>query len=236
MLSLNIIEIECESFMNIPYGLLNDTFFWLTWLLAVPIMLWAIWSAPWHKVINDWKAQAVFAGAVLLVVGLWSVKASIGPGLSFHLLGATLLTLMFGWQFALLALAFVLALVTQMGGAGWDAFAANWLTMAVVPVMTAWVALLLTYRYVPRNFFVYTFVNAFLAGALTMLLTILSLSVVLVYGEVISWARLSYQFLPLLPMMMAPEAFINGFLMTALVIYKVEWISTFTDEQYIHGK
>lgn len=222
--------------MNIPEGVLNQDFFWLTWLLALPFFAWALWRAPWHKVINDWRAQSVFAGAVLLVVGLWSVKASIGPGLSFHLLGATLLTLMFGWQFAVVALAFVLALITYLGGAGWDAFAANWLTMAVVPAMVAWGALLVTYRFVPRNFFVYTFVNAFLVGALTMLASIVSLSLVLVFGEVISWARLSYQFLPLLPMMMAPEAFINGFLMTALVIYKVEWVSTFTDEQYLHGK
>lgn len=222
--------------MNIPFGSLNETFFWLTWLLAVPLLLWALWRAPWHKVLNDWAAQAVFAGAVLLVLGLWSVKASIGPGLSFHFLGATLLTLMFGWQFAFMALAFVLALVTYTGGAGWDAFAANWLTLAVVPVLVTWWALLAAYRWLPRNFFVYVFLNAFLVGALAMLASILALSVVLVWGDVISWSKLSYQFLPLLPMMMGPEAFVNGFLMTILVMNKVEWVSTFTDEQYLHGK
>jgi uncharacterized membrane protein len=222
--------------MNIPFGVLNDAFFWLTWLLAVPLLLLSLWRAPWHKVLNDWTAQAVFAGAVLIVLGLWSVKASIGPGLSFHFLGATLLTLMFGWQFALIALALVLALVTYTGGAGWDAFAANWLTLAVVPVLVTWWALLAAYRWLPRNFFVYVFLNAFIVGAIAMLASILVLSGVLVWGDVISWQKLSFQFLPLLPMMMGPEAFVNGFMMTALVIYKVEWISTFTDEQYLHGK
>ncbi len=222
--------------MNIPFGVLNDSFFWLTWLLAVPLLLWALWRAPWHKVLNDWLAQAVFAGAVLLVLGLWSVKASIGPGLSFHFLGATLLTLMFGWQFAFIALVLVLALVTYTGGAGWDAFAANWLTMAVVPVLVTWWALLAAYRWLPRNFFVYVFLNAFIVGAIAMLASILALSAVLVWGDVISWSKLSYQFLSLLPMMMGPEAFVNGFLMTILVMNKVEWVSTFTDEQYLHGK
>lgn len=222
--------------MNIPFGVLNDAFFWLTWLLAVPLLLLSLWRAPWHKVLNDWTAQAVFAGAVLIVLGLWSVKASIGPGLSFHFLGATLLTLMFGWQFAFIALAFVLALVTYTGGAGWDAFAANWLTLAVVPVLLTWWALLAAYRWLPRNFFVYVFLNAFLVGALAMLASILALTVVLVWGDVISWLKLSYQFLPLLPMMMGPEAFVNGFLITILVMNKVEWVSTFTDEQYLHGK
>jgi uncharacterized membrane protein len=37
-------------------------------------------------------------------------------------------------------------------------------------------------------------------------------------------------------MMMGPEAFVNGFLITILVMNKVEWVSTFTDEQYLHGK
>jgi uncharacterized membrane protein len=222
--------------MNIPFGVLNDAFFWLTWLLAVPLLLLSLWRAPWHKVLNDWTAQAVFDGAVLMVLGLWSVKASIGPGLSFHFLGATLLTLMFGWQFAFIALAFVLALVTYTGGAGWDAFAANWLTLAVVPVLVTWWALLAAYRWLPRNFFVYVFLNAFLVGALAMLASILALTVVLVWGDVISWLKLSYQFLPLLPMMMGPEAFVNGFLITILVMNKVEWVSTFTDEQYLHGK
>ncbi len=222
--------------MNIPFGVLNDAFFWLTWLLTVPLLLLSLWRAPWHKVLNDWTAQAVFAGAVLIVLGLWSVKASIGPGLSFHFLGATLLTLMFGWQFAFIALALVLALVTYTGGAGWDAFAANWLTMAVVPVLVTWWALLAAYRWLPRNFFVYVFLNAFIVGAFAMLASILALSAVLVWGEIISWSKLSYQFLPLLPMMMGPEAFVNGFLMTILVMNKVEWVSTFTDEQYLHGK
>jgi uncharacterized membrane protein len=69
-----------------------------------------------------------------------------------------------------------------------------------------------------------------------MLASILALTVVLVWGDVISWLKLSYQFLPLLPMMMGPEAFVNGFLITILVMNKVEWVSTFTDEQYLHGK
>ncbi len=222
--------------MNIPFGSLNETFFWLTWLLAMPLLVLSLWRAPWHKVLNDWKAQAVFAGAVLLVLGLWSVKASIGPGLSFHFLGATLLTLMFGWQFSLIALALVLSLVTYTGGAGWDAFAANWLTLAVVPVFVTWWSLLAAYRWLPRNFFVYVFLNAFLVAGLSMLVSILVLSLVLVWGDVVSWSKLSFQFLPLLPMMMGPEAFVNGFLMTILVMNKVEWVSTFTDEQYLHGK
>ncbi len=222
--------------MNIPQSVLAVNWAWMGWIATVLMLGWALKTAPWHKVIGDAVAQRIFGVMVIVLFGLWSVKASIGPGLSFHFLGATVVTLMFGWQFALLAIALVIFLISVTGGAGWDAFGANVITLAVVPVMVTWTALLLSYRYLPRHFFVYILVNAFLVGALSMIVTVLLLSIVLVGGEVISWDRLSYQFLPLLPMMAAPEAFLNGFIMTILVLNRVEWVSTFTDEQYIKGK
>lgn len=75
-----------------------------------------------------------------------------------------------------------------------------------------------------------------MVAAFAMLVSVVVLSGILIGGDVISWSRLSYQFLPMLPMMMGPEAFVNGFIMTVLVVNRVEWVSTFTDEQYIHGK
>ncbi|MCH9742507.1 MAG: energy-coupling factor ABC transporter permease [Proteobacteria bacterium] len=222
--------------MNIPYGVLSSVWVWACWTIAALSLLWAIASAPWHKVRKDWVAQAVFGAAVFVVFALWSIKASIGPGLGFHFLGATVLTLMFGWQFALVALALVLSLTTFLGGAGWDAWGANFVALAITPVMVTWWALRLSYHYLPRNFFLYVFLNAFLVAAFAMLVSVAVLSCILIWGDVISWSRLSYQFLPMLPMMMGPEAFVNGFIMTVLVVNRVEWVSTFTDEQYIHGK
>ena len=222
--------------MNIPFGVLATGWSISLWVMAVLVLLWALKTAPWHKVKGDAVAQRVFGVTAILIYAIWSVKASIGPGLGFHFLGATVVTLMFGWQFALLLFALVIAVLTQMGGAGWDAWGANLMTLAAVPVAVTWVALLLSYRHLPRHFFVYTFLNAFLVGALSMIVSVLVLSVVLVWGDVISWARLSYQFLPMLPMMSAPEAFLNGFIMTILIVNRVEWVSTFTDEQYLKGK
>lgn len=222
--------------MNIPTGVLANSWAVSLWIIAALILMWAVKTAPWHKVKGDAVAQRVFGVTAILIYAIWSVKASIGPGLGFHFLGATVVTLMFGWQFALLLFALVISVLTIMGGAGWDAWGANLMTLAAVPVAVTWVALLLSYRHLPRHFFVYTFLNAFLVGALSMIVSVLVLSVVLVWGDVISWARLSYQFLPMLPMMAAPEAFLNGFIMTILIVNRVEWVSTFTDEQYLKGK
>jgi uncharacterized membrane protein len=222
--------------MNIPFGVLADVWVWAGWGFALLLLGIAVKTAPWHKVIGDREAQGVFLAAVLLVFALWSVKAGIGPGLSFHFIGATIITLMFGWQFALMLLALVMIAFGFLGSIGWDALGMNWVVLAGTPVAVTWVALKISYRYLPHHFFVYTFLNAFLVGALAMIITVLVLSVVLVSGNVIGWDRLSYQFLPMLPMMAAPEAFINGFIMTILVVYRVNWVSTFTDEQYLKGK
>jgi uncharacterized membrane protein len=222
--------------MNIPAGVLSQPWMVTTWLIAIVGLLWALKTAPWHKVKGDAIAQRVFGVAIILLYALWHVKASIGPGLSFHFLGATVITLMFGWQFAFVAFALLISAITVMGGAGWDAWGANFVALAMTPIAVTWLALGLSYRYLPRHFFVYTFLNAFLVGALSMVMAVLVLSGVLVWGEVISWSRLSYQFLPMLPMMAAPEAFLNGFIMTILIVNRVEWVSTFTDEQYLKGK
>lgn len=222
--------------MNIPVGVLASSWALSAWVLSVLLLLWAVKTAPWHKVKGDAVAQRIFGVAAILIYAIWSVKASIGPGLGFHFLGATVVTLMFGWQFALLLFVLVISAITMMGGAGWDAWGANFVTLAALPVAVTWIALLLSYRHLPRHFFVYTFLNAFLVGALSMILSVLVLSAVLVWGDVISWARLSYQFLPMLPMMAVPEAFLNGFIMTVLIVNRVEWVSTFTDEQYLKGK
>jgi uncharacterized membrane protein len=222
--------------MNIPTGVLANSWAVSLWIVAILVLAWALKTAPWHKVKGDAVAQRVFGVATILIYAIWSVKASIGPGLGFHFLGATVITLMFGWQFALLLFALVMSMLTILGGAGWDAWGANFITLAAVPIAVTWVALLLSYRHLPRHFFVYTFLNAFLVGALSMIVSVMLLSAVLVWGDVISWARLSYQFLPMLPMMAAPEAFLNGFIMTILIVNRVEWVSTFTDEQYIKGK
>ncbi len=222
--------------MNIPFGVLSESWIWAGWILAIFVFATALKTAPWHKVIADRSAQGVFFAATLLVFALWSVKAGIGPGLSFHFIGATVITLMFGWQFALLSLALVMTAMVWVGSIGIDALGMNWLILACVPVAVTWIALKLAYRFLPRHFFVYTFLNAFLVGALSMIVTVSILSIVLIWGDVISWMKFSYQFLPMLPMMAAPEAFINGFVMTILIVYRVDWVSTFTDEQYLKGK
>ncbi|MBD3727656.1 MAG: energy-coupling factor ABC transporter permease [Moraxella osloensis] len=222
--------------MNIPQDVLPWLLSLSGWLVYGLLMLYIIRRAPWFKVMHDRHAQTVFFVAVILLMLLWRFDATIAPGLSFHFLGATIITLMFGHQFAMMALSLALLGVTLDGETGWDAFGINILFMGALPVYTTWFAWVLAQKYLSKHFFVYTFINSFLVGGLSMAVTILGLSVVLVWGDVQEWYKVQHEFLALLPMMAAPEAFINGFVMTVLVAFKPEWLATFSDRDYLHGK
>ncbi len=167
---------------------------------------------------------------------LWVMRGGIQDGLSFHLLGMTLMCLMFEWQFALMAASLVVAISTAAGPAGWEAFAVNQLLMGTLPVLFTRVLLYACQRRLPHNYFVYVFVNAFLAGGLSILLAGLASAWLQYTAGVQSADALGRNFLQILPLLMFGEAFINGGTMTLAVAYRPHWVATFHDRWYVRGK
>jgi uncharacterized membrane protein len=177
----------------------------------------------------------VYFAAVAMVALLWTLRAGIEPGLNYHLLGITALTLMFDWQFALLAVGLALAITTWQGPAGWEAFGINALTMGALPVLCTRLLLAAGQRWLPANFFIYIFINSFFAGALAMLLCGLAATLVLAFASSGATDTVT-DYLLYIPMLMFGEAFLNGMAMTLLVAYKPRWVATFHDHRYLEGK
>lgn len=222
--------------MNLPDDLLSLGWLVVAWILFLASMLWAWRTAPWYKVKGDRTAQHVLFGMALVIILVWSFSASIGGGFSFHFLLMTVTTLMFGPQFALMAMTLALLGVSLNGDAGWMSFALNALLMGWIPIMLTWWIYKLAYRYLHRNFFVYIFLNGFLAAGVSTVLAMFAVAAVLWLDGVHDMVALSYSFLPYIPLIAAPEAFLNGFLLAGLVLMKPEWVSTFSDEQYLNGQ
>lgn len=222
--------------MNLPDGLLSWGWLAVGWLVFLASMLWALRTAPWYKVKGDRSAQHVLFGMALVIIIIWSFSASIGGGFSFHFLLMTLVTLMFGPQFALMAMTLGLLGVSINGDAGWTTFALNALLMGWIPIMLTWWIYKLAYRYLHRNFFVYVFLNGFLAAGVSTVIAMFVAAGIMWLDGAYDLAELSYNFLPYIPLIAAPEAFLNGFLLAGLVLMKPEWVSTFSDEQYLKGK
>jgi len=218
--------------MSVPYGLLPEAWNWAAGVLYLLIAVAAAVTAPWER-LRDSGAQHVYLGACVGVLVLWSMNAGISPGLGFHPLGATTLTLMFGWQLAVIGTGLATLGVTLSGTADWQSFGCNEVLFGALPVLVSHALFRVVDRRLPNHFFVYIFLCAFLGGALAMTSSALATLAVMAATHTYSAARLRYEYLPYLPLMILPEAVLNGMVMTVLVALRPGWVSTFDDERYL---
>lgn len=218
--------------MNLPDTLFTASWLWSGGALFVIVMLAAVYSAPWQRLVDSEQLHVWLGSCVALMV-MWSIKAGISPGLNFHYLGATLLTLLFGWQLALLGLGVVLVAATSYGIGGWQALGLNGVLMAVLPVLASHGIQRSVARALPRHFFVYVFVTAFFGAALVMGLTGLSTSATLWAAGAYSADHLAEHYLPYFLLMAFPEAMITGAVIALAVVYRPAWVGSFTDRDYL---
>jgi uncharacterized membrane protein len=221
--------------MDIPANLLPAMSLWLAALVYVMLLMAALLTAPWAKILDN-EASNIYFAAVAMVSVLWILRAGIEPGFNYHLLGVTTLCLMFDWQFALLAVSLVVIITTWQGPAGWQAFAVNTLVMGAIPILLTRTLLYISQRLLAHNFFIYIFLNAFFAGALSMLACSLAAAALLALTSAHSSGSPGQDYLEVIPLLMFGEAFLNGMAMTLLIAYKPRWVATFRDEWYLDGK
>lgn len=199
--------------------------------LMLMVLLWAIRQVSWRRlpahVVGVWMAGAV------ILTGMWLVKAGLQTGLSFHLLGAAIFTLLSGAPLALLLMALVLCFAAVAGQLEWASLGLNFCFTVLPAVAVVRGALTLAQRYLPSHLFVYVFVNAFMAGGLSLFVAALSGMLLLVWQGVYDWAHLLDNALPFYFLLSWSEAFTTGLVVSILVVYRPEWVRTFDDERYL---
>jgi uncharacterized membrane protein len=221
--------------MNLPDALLDSTWVMLAWVFFVPCLIYAARRAHWH-LLTDSARLNVFMGLIVLLVLLWNLKAGIKPGLSLHLLGAMVFTLCFGWALAFLGLCCVLAGTSLNGAAGWEVFALNAFLMAGVGVAVSHGIHRLIAQRLPAHFFVYIFANGFFGSGVSVFAVGLASCLLFTLNGTYSVAYLLDEYLPYFILLGFSEAWLSGMVMTLLVIYRPEWVSTFEDKQYLADK
>ena len=221
--------------MNLTDVLLPLPLVWISHALFWPLLALVVWKAPWRRLASNSEVFHVLMGTTLVLIFLWSMKAGITDGLSLHLIGATLVTLMFGWQFAVLSLCGVLLVVTAYGGAGWEAYALNGLLFAMLPVGVSYGIFRLVDGRLPNNFFVYIFLCAFFGGAIAI--GTVGVVSTLVHGLAGTFAPdyLLHNYLSYFALLLFPEAFLTGMLTTIFVVYRPGWVCTFDDDRYLRN-
>lgn len=221
--------------MTVDSALFPPAVHWLTGILYGLVLLQAVRMAPWAK-LGRARLIHVFLGTTVAIMFLWHLKADVQPGLSFHLLGVTAVTLMFGWSFAVISASLALVGVYLNTGADWPGFPINAMVSGIIPITLTQILLILIRWYLPKQFFVYVLVNGFLTAGLVAMICGYLVTLLLVLSGAYSYAELGQTFLPFFPLMFLPEAMLNGWIMVVLVAFRPDWVYSFSDEQYLKGK
>lgn len=207
----------------------------LTGMLSLAGFLLAVKNAPWYR-FKDREQLHVFLGSCVALMVMWTLRASVFQGVEFHLIFLTTITLMYGWSLAVIAGTVVLAGVSLAGFSSWSGFSLNMLTVVLLPVTFSQVALVLIRSWFPRHFFIYIYLNAFLSGGMSIVLSGVFASLMLASSGLTDFSTLWQTYLMFFPLMFFPEAVLNGWFMTLLVGYRPHWVSSFRDEEYLQGK
>jgi uncharacterized membrane protein len=221
--------------MTVDSSLFPPLLTWLMTLLYGLALISALRMAPWSRLGNAEQLN-VYLGTTVALLLLWHMHADMLPGLSYHLLGLTAVTLMFGWSLAVIAASLALAGLCINNGSGWDGFLVNAVVAGVVPITLTQILLILIRWYLPKQFFVYVLVNGFLTGGFVGVTCGYLVTWLLVSSGAYSFAELSDRVLPYFPLMFLPEAFLNGWALAVLVVFRPLWVYSFSDEQYLSGK
>lgn len=202
----------------------------LVWLV---LLAFSLRRSLWQTLHDNPLYQHLLLGSAIALVPLWYLRAGLHEGLEVHFLGLTSLTLLLGWRLALLAPCLTLLVlgyfgVTNLADFGWQA-----LVGIALPVATSWLLFLASWAWLPRHLFVYIFVAAFLGGAITISVKVAASALLMGLSHSYPWHTITADYLSIWPLLLFPEALLNGMAMTVLAIYRPHWVNTFFDRTYL---
>lgn len=210
------------------------------------VLLKAIRTAQWWRLRNHTDFNVLINTTIGLAF-IWYLKVDFPDtntpylaGLNLHLVGATLMTLMFGWSFAIITTSLVVLTSTLFAtGPATEnlmTFPIDFLATCALPVTLSYAIFSVVDKRLPNNFFIYIFLCAFFTAAFSMASVIFSTTMLHYLSATYTMEILSYSYLPFGLILMFPEAFMTGMLMTIFVVYRPEWVSTFDDRRYLYKK
>ncbi|KDM92562.1 energy-coupling factor ABC transporter permease [Photobacterium galatheae] len=210
------------------------TLSWIGWAVWLVLLLCTYPREFYPKFSQEKDYQHLVLGSAVVLFLLWSLRAGLVDGLQVHFLAMTVLTLSHGWRIAIWISILPGLLLAVFGLVAWQDLGLVNLTGVVAPALVSYGIFLLSYRYLPRHLFVYIFVAAFFNGAISQVVhMLLTGSWIWLEGEY-RWQYIVDNYLLLIPLLLFPEALLNGMATTLLVVYKPEWVRTFADRDYIY--
>lgn len=218
--------------MFIAYALLPEALAIACTLLAAITLPLLIRTAEWRALRVSLRQHLLFASLLFLVV-LWMISVRTLEGMWLHFLGVTAVTLLVGLRFTLLIGALACGIHALLIGQPLAAAPAAWLVSVVCP---ACLSRLLVHWLRDRpqsNLFVYLLGAGFGGGAVAALGTAAASLLVLAlagHGDKVAAALDNW---PLIALILFPEGFINGMVLSVIVVLNPEAVKTFDSDKYL---
>ncbi len=179
------------------------------------------------------RQTGVFACAVCLAL-IWQIQAGILEHLNIHILGITAVTLIMGWRLAFLCSLLASLLLLYFTELSSNQFAQFLLLSTFIPIYLSHALYLLCYRFLPKHFFVYIFVCAFLCAGFVGAAKILISGGYFYLLGLYDLPTLLDNYMFYAVIMWFPEAMLNGMVITLLITYRPHWVKTFYDQEYLN--
>ncbi|MGB0466123.1 MAG: energy-coupling factor ABC transporter permease [Pontibacterium sp.] len=219
--------------MSISEGLLSASWLWLTLFLYLTVLGAALYRIPWSVLLENRRLQHLFWAITVFMMVMWSMRAGISPGLSIHFLGVTALTLILGWDLAIVSGSIALLGMVLIGRESWQGLPVNGFCSVVLPVLVSYLILKLVEARLAKNFFIYLFLCGFLGAGIAVMVSGLSTGLLLWLDGVYDWSKINHEYVRYLPLIMFPEGLMNGIVMTGMLVFYPDWVRTFNAKQYI---
>lgn len=222
--------------MNLPAALFANDWLLLANAAFALLLLRAARRAPWQTLLKNPVMFNALVGLMVCTPVFWHLNAGIHAGFNFHLIGATLFLLMFGWQIALIMLSAVMLVTWINSGISLITLGINGMLMLAVPMLFAEGLLRFARRFLPKNFFLFVLFNGFFCAAATTILMMAATSLVLLALTHYTWAQIQYHYLIPAPILIFAEAFATGAFITAFTVSQPEAVMNFSVDEYLTGK
>jgi len=218
--------------MGMTENLLSTSQWIITVILFLAILARALRSIDWQVFRKDEALQHTFFGVAIVLGFLWHLRAGISPGLSIHIFGITLVTLMLGWALAVLAGLLALVITVITGQEPLLMFAANGLVTVMVPALVSHGIMLWERRRNFRNFFAYIFFCGFFGAGISVAMAGTVMCLMLWTSGVYTFGELVHEYVRDLPLFMIPEGFANGAFVTGLMVLHPDRLTTLDQRRY----
>ncbi len=218
--------------MGMTDNLLSTTQWIMTALLFLVVLVLAIRQVDWTGFRKDNALQHSFFGSAVVLALVWQLRAGISPGLSIHIFGMTVVTLMLGWGLAVLAGLMALLFTVISGREPLIMFAANGLVTVMVPALVSHGIMLWERQRNFRNFFAYIFFCGFFGAGIAVTCAGLVMCLMLWNSGAYEFRELVHEYIRYLPLFALPEGFVNGAIVTGMMVFHPDRLTTLEQGRY----